>query len=145
MSSNHVALIRRVYQEVWNKGNTAIAGEFVSPEYTIHDPLIKHEPGVKAFTHYVNLMRATFPDIQFTIEDLFESGDKVTTRWRAHGTQKSEFLGVPPTDKEVTVTGVTITRFSRGKIAESWTTWDGLGMMEQLGVDLLQTAGVGLW
>jgi steroid delta-isomerase-like uncharacterized protein len=137
--------MRRIYEEVWNKGNLKTAGEIVSPQYTIHDPAIEIGSGVEAFTRHVTSVRASFPDIKFTIVDLFEADGKVTTRWTAHGTHKAEFLGVPATGNRVTVTGVTIARFSRGKIQESWASWDALGMMQQLGVDVLQTAGSGLW
>ena len=145
MPSGNTALIRRIFQEVWNKGNLKAAGELVSPQYTIHDPMIEHESGIEAFTRHVTLVRAIFPDIKFTIVDLFEADGKVATRWSARGTHKAEFLGVPATGKRVTVTGVTITRCSKGKILESWASWDALGMMQQLGVDVLQTAGSGLW
>jgi steroid delta-isomerase-like uncharacterized protein len=107
--------------------------------------MIEHESGIEAFTRHVTRVRAIFPDIKFTIVDLFEADGKVATRWSARGTHKAEFLGVPATGKRVTVTGVTITRFSRGKIVESWASWDALGLLQQLGVDVLQTAGSGLW
>jgi len=145
MPSGNTALIRRIFREVWNKGNLKVAGEIVSPRYTMHDPMIEHESGIEAFTRHVTLVRASFADIKFTIVDLFEADGKVATRWTARGTHQAEFLGVPATGKRVTVKGVTIAHFSRGKILESWASWDALGMMQQLGVDVLQTAGSGLW
>jgi steroid delta-isomerase-like uncharacterized protein len=145
MPSANVALIRRIFAQVWNKGNITIVGEIVSPKYTGHDPVIKHEPGIKAFGQHACQIRATFPDIKFTIEDLLEADGKVAVRWSAQGTHKATFLGVPPTGKRVNVTGVTVMRVSRGKLLESWANWDALGMMQQLGVNVLQTTASGLW
>lgn len=145
MPSGNKALIRRLFAEVWNKGNLRVAGEIFSYDYIMHDPNIKHEPGIQSYEHHVTQVRATFPDIKFTIEDLVEEGNKVVVRWKAEGTHKAEFLGVPDTGKRVTVTGVTVTRISGGKVAESWANWNALGVMQQLGVNVHQTAGSGLW
>jgi predicted ester cyclase len=68
-----------------------------------------------------------------TVEDQVAEGDKVVTRWIAHGTQKGPFLGIPPTGKSGTMTGVEIDRFVDGKAAECWTSADYLGLMQQLG------------
>ena len=43
-------------------------------------------------------------------------------------------MGIAPTGKETTVTGVTIDKIKDGKIVESWNNWDTLGLMQQLGV-----------
>lgn len=69
-----------------------------------------------------------------TVEDLLAEGDKVVDRWTARGTHPGELIGIPPTGKEVTITGMDILRISNGKIAEIWHQEDMLGMMQQLGV-----------
>ncbi|HXY84744.1 MAG TPA: ester cyclase, partial [Gaiellaceae bacterium] len=56
------------------------------------------------------------------------------TRWSARGTHKGDLFGLSPTGKEGTVTGITIDRFEGGKVVESWTNWDTLGLMQQLGI-----------
>ena len=62
-------------------------------------------------------------------------GRKVVTRFRAHGTHRGETqeLG-PPTGKRVETTGISIERFSEGKVAESWDSFDALGMIQQHGI-----------
>ena len=79
--------------------------------------------------------RQAFPDLQTTIEDMVAEGDKVVIRFSARGTHQGETedLG-PPTGNSFEVTGVTIKRFSDGKIVEDWTNFDALGMMQQLGL-----------
>jgi predicted ester cyclase len=56
------------------------------------------------------------------------------TRWTAHGTHQGELMGIPATEKQAVVTGIAINRFAEDKIVEAWNNWDGLGMMQQLGV-----------
>jgi predicted ester cyclase len=79
--------------------------------------------------------RQAFPDVQTTIEDMVAGGDKVVIRFSARGTHQGETedLG-PPTGNSFEVTGVTIERFSDGKIVEDWTNFDALGLMQQLGL-----------
>jgi steroid delta-isomerase-like uncharacterized protein len=71
--------------------------------------------------------------VRLTIEDEIAEGDRVVTRWSARGTHEGEFFGIPATGKQATVTGVTIDRIIDGRIAESWTNWDTLGLLQQLG------------
>ena len=80
------------------------------------------------------MYRSAFPDVHFTIEDLFAAGDKVVSRWTARGTHKGELMGIPATGKQVEVTGMDIDQVSGGKIVGSWNSWDALGLMQQLGV-----------
>lgn len=56
------------------------------------------------------------------------------SRWTARGTHKGALMGIPPTGKQVTVTGITINRIANGKFAEDWSNYDLLGMLQQLGV-----------
>ena len=80
------------------------------------------------------MMRAAFPDLQYTVEDQIAEGDKVVTRYTASGTHRGELMGIAPTGSRVEITGISITRVEDGKIEEIWETHDALGMMRQLGV-----------
>jgi len=75
-----------------------------------------------------------FPDLYFTVEDLIAEGDEVVARVTMSGTQHGAFMGIPPTGKHVTITGIDINRFVGGKSVEHWVEMDTLGMMQQLGV-----------
>ena len=77
--------------------------------------------------------RTAFPDLRLTIEAQVSEGDLVVTRWKASGTHQGELFGIAPTGKQATVTGISLTRVSGGKIAEDWTNWDTLGLLQQLG------------
>jgi len=69
-----------------------------------------------------------------TVEDVIAEEDRVVVRWTAQGTQQGELLGVPPTGKQVTVTGIDVYRIENGRTAEHWGNFDQLGMLQQLGV-----------
>jgi len=80
------------------------------------------------------MLHMAFPDVRLTIEDMVAEGDKVAVRWAWSGTHRGEYMGIAPTGKEVTYTGITIHRITGGKIVESWDEVDNLGLMQQLGV-----------
>ena len=127
------ALIRRVFEEVWSQGKLDVIDEIIATDFVKHisgSPDIHGPEGEKQFA---TIFRTAFPDLQFTIEDQIAQGDKVVTRWTATGTHKGEFMGIPPTGIQVTFTGITINRIAGGYNAETWTSWDALGMLQQLG------------
>jgi len=74
-----------------------------------------------------------FPDLTTTIEDLMAEGDKVAVRQTWRGTHTSNFLGIPPTGKQVTFTSIEVYRVSGGKLAEEWVELDMHGLLQQLG------------
>jgi len=60
-------------------------------------------------------------------------GDKVVARWTSFGTHNGDFMGISPTGKQVTTSGITIFRLQDGKIVEEWSESDMLGMLQQVG------------
>jgi predicted ester cyclase len=80
------------------------------------------------------MIRAAFPDIHETIEDMLAEGDRVVTRSTWRGTHQGAFLGIAPTGKQVSVTGIDISRVASGKFVEHWQAADNLGLLQQLGV-----------
>ena len=129
------AIVRGVFDEVFNKGNLSAADEILAPDYTLHDPAApKFTGGRKAYKQFQARYLKAFPDHRLTVEDQIAEGDKVVTRWTARGTHRGDLPGIPATGKPVTVTGITVSRISGGRIAEEWQDWDSLGMLQQLGV-----------
>ena len=134
MSEQNKALSRRVAEEMFAGVNLDIAEELVTPDFVGHD-VASPEPvrGPEGLKEQAKGYRDAFPDLQIKIEDQIAEGDKVVSRWTATGTHNGDLFGIAPTGKQTTVTGITIDRFSGGKIAESWDNWDALGLMQQLG------------
>jgi C-1 hydroxylase len=79
-------------------------------------------------------VRAAFPDLRITVETLVAEGDKVAALLTLSGTHSGEFLGIPPTDKAVSVALQSVVRIRDGKVTEHWGVADGLAMLDQLGL-----------
>ncbi len=128
------ALARRWFEDLFNAGNLEVADEIIAPDHVNHDPTLPDIPaGPEGQKQIVNLYRGAFTNAHISVEDQLAEGDKVVTRWSGSGTHQGELMGVAPTGNQVTITGVTINRVSDGKIVESWSNYDALGMMQQIG------------
>ena len=136
LSETNKTVSRRLFEEVWNKGNLAVLNELIANDHVNSGPgtLPGLPTGPEGAKQFVMMYRNAFPDTHFTIDEQIAEGDKVVTRWTAHGTHKGELLGIPATGKSSTVTGISVDRIVNGKIAESWGIFDQFGMMQQLGV-----------
>ena len=129
------ALARRVIEEMFNKGNLALADELIAPEYVDHDPAMPEDiRGPEGFKQYVGAYRSAFSDLHVGIEDQIAEGDKVVTRWTGTGTHDGEFASIAPTGNRVTLPGMEIVRISGGKLVEGWEGYDSMNLMRQLGV-----------
>lgn len=132
---NNKALIRRVYEEVINEGNMALLDELVGPDYVEHDPNYPRPiRGPEGLKEYFLTFRNAFPDLHLSIEDIVGEGDTISVRHTARGTHQGDLLGISPTGKQLTVTGMTFHRIINGKFVESWINSDSLSMMQQLGL-----------
>ena len=113
------AIIRRLWEEVWNQGNLSVCDEIFDAAY---------EKG------FAPVLRAAFPDLHFTIEDMIAEDDKVVTRHTMTGTHQGEFMGIAPTGRPIEFTVIDILRLDQGKIVEHWAVQDRLALMQQLGL-----------
>ena len=135
MNEDNKALARRVIEELFSEGRIELADELIAPGMIIHDPAMP-EPvrGPEGVRQAISGYRSGFPDLTLRVDDQCAEDDLVCTRWTAVGTNTGDFWGMPATGKQATVTGITVDRIIGGRIAESWTNWDALGLMQQLGV-----------
>jgi steroid delta-isomerase-like uncharacterized protein len=135
-ASENKRISRRIAEEGFSRGNEDVFDELVAENFVNHDPSVPPDlpsgrEGIKALARFY---RSAFPDAQLTVEDQIAEGDRVVTRYTARGTHQGDFAGVPPTGRQVTVTGITIDRIENGKLVESWNELNQLGMLQQLGV-----------
>jgi steroid delta-isomerase-like uncharacterized protein len=135
MSMENKAIVRRLYEEVWNKRRVELVDELMSPSHAMHD---SHLPdsgvGPEAYKRNVARFVTGFPDLHLAVEDMVAENDKVAVAWTISGTHKGEFRGVSPTGKKVSLEGITINHIANGKIMDSYVSADYLGLMQQLGV-----------
>jgi steroid delta-isomerase-like uncharacterized protein len=135
MSEVNKTIVRRLFEEVWNKGNLSVADELFAPSYDHHDPSTPDVGrGPESEKKRATLYRTAFPDLRLTIEDIIAEGETVVARWSCRGTHKGDLSGIAPTGKQFTISGVSIARFTGSKMAEGWINWDAQGLMQQLGV-----------
>jgi steroid delta-isomerase-like uncharacterized protein len=127
-------IVRRVVDGVWRDRDLTIIDQLIAEEYVGHDPT-QPEPiqGRDGFRQFVGMYQSAFDDATITIDDQIGEGDQVVTRWTGRGTHTGELMGIAPTGKEVTVSGLTVSRLAGGKIVEEWELIDALGMLVQLG------------
>ena len=128
------ALSRRVIEDIINKQNPALADELIDPNFVDHGIAGKGFKGPEGFKQYITTLITAFPDLNLTIDDMVAEGDKVAMRLTAQGTHKGDFMGIAPTGKQVTMSGIVIQRIANNKCVEGWLVNDNLGMMQQMGV-----------
>jgi steroid delta-isomerase-like uncharacterized protein len=134
MSADNKAIVRRLYEEVWNKRKLEIINEIISPSHALQAPNISGSSiGPVAYRRNVSRFLAGYPDLHWTIVDIIAEKDKVVACWTISGTHRGDYMGVPATNKKVSVDGITVHHIANGKIMDSYSNWDALGMMRQLG------------
>lgn len=134
-TADNVAALKRWYSEVWREGKNETIYELIAPNAVLKGQrgsgVVLRGP--EEFAKFAEQIRSAFPDTDLVVQDAFGVGDKVAVRWSATMTHKGEGIGIAPTNKRVTITGMTMVRFDNGKIVEGWDNWDQLAMLEQLG------------
>ena len=120
--------------ETINRKNLDAIDEMVLPNFVEHVPLPGQGPGRDGLKHAIGMFLTAFPDLTWTTDEQIAEGDKVVSRFTWTGTHRGEFLGIPPTQRNVTVWGVVIDVVREGKFSESRIIMDTMGLMQQLGV-----------
>jgi steroid delta-isomerase-like uncharacterized protein len=134
MSTENKAIVRRLYEEVWNERKLDVVDELISPSHALHDANVSgSRTGPEAYKQQFDRFTRAFPDLHFAIEDIVCERDKVVVSWMISGTHKGEYEGIPATDKKIAVQGITINHIGNGKILDTYVSWDALGLMRQLG------------
>lgn len=133
ITAKNKAILNRV-EVLWNTGDLAKIDDIFATDFVNHDPNAPEVIDLEGYKRYIVTTRTGFPDFHVTQEDMIAEGDKVASRWTARGTHQGELLGIQPTGKQATWTGISIYRFADGKIVEAWWNKDVLGMLQQLGV-----------
>ncbi len=127
--------LRRINQEAWGQGRLAVVDELVAPDYVYHEAALGEIHGPEGLKQAIMVFRTAYPDLQFIIEDMIAEGDLVAVRWSTSSTHQGELMGIPATGLKTTTLGINIARFGAdGRVVEEWSSWDVMGLMQQLGV-----------
>ena len=132
MSEQNKAIVRRFFEEVWNRNNLDLADELLAVDYVDHNAPPGSTGGIEGYKQSVAMFRSAFPDINFALDDILGEGDRVAIRLTGRGTHQGNFIGIAPTGKQVSFGGMTFIRLQNGKIVERWGLSDMPGLIQQL-------------
>jgi predicted ester cyclase len=123
---DHKAVVMRFFQEVWNAQHLDVSDELLAPTYLGHERNAADTHGPIGMRQVAQAFRRSFPDATFTIIDAIAEADSVVLHLRLDARHAA-------TDRPIAISGMVLYRLRAGKIAESWSNWDELGMQQQLG------------
>ena len=132
MSDSNEALVRRFFEEFCNGRRAEVADEIVAADYVSHGPQAPPARGPEEVKARVALYQDAV-DGHWDVQELFAAGDRVVARWIGSGTHVGELMGIPATGRPIAVEALSVFRIADGKIAEEWTVWDALGLLQQVG------------
>jgi steroid delta-isomerase-like uncharacterized protein len=129
-------LVTRFVEEVWNRGNLAVADDVLDAAYVEHaataDAPAK-TPGPEGIKRFVQMFRTAFPDMVFNIDEMISEGDRVAVRLTGTGTHQGRLGDLAPTGRRVRIGGAAIHHVKNGRIAETYEFVDRMGLRQQLG------------
>ncbi|HVM96322.1 MAG TPA: ester cyclase [Candidatus Acidoferrales bacterium] len=135
MSEANKAIVRRLFDEVWNCGSVDKIEELYSPDFAAdYRPYAPLRRGHDAIRDMVQRAWATFPDYHEELLDMVAEGDKVAVRLRITGTQKGQWGPIPPTGTKLDFEEMLILRIADGKVVEQRGLVDNLNALRQLGL-----------
>ncbi len=128
------SLVHRFWEEIWNNANLDAVEDIVSSDFLLYLPT-SPEPlnGPEGLKQWATIVSSAFPDKHFSIEDVIAEGNTVVTRWSMRATHNGNFINIPPTGKQVTLSGISIFRIIDGKIVEDRAAEDTLNLLQQVG------------
>jgi steroid delta-isomerase-like uncharacterized protein len=129
------AIVTKIFDALWSQGQFSMIDELVSKDFVGYWPF-RVEP-VRGPVEYKGLvadMRKVFPALSMKVLDYVSGGEKAVARFEVTGTHRAEFLTVPPTQKSLTVEGLTMFRIANGKIVETRVQMDLLTLLRGLGI-----------
>lgn len=130
MSEANLATAMKFY-EVYNNKNLALIDEIFTADYVGH--VNAHDiVGAESAKGFIGGFVEGIPDAFYDVKETMTSGNRVIARWICTGTQTGNFYGMPPTNKSINVTGITIFEIVDGKINQLWNNWDQFTLVQQL-------------
>ncbi|GAA1108417.1 ester cyclase [Nocardiopsis composta] len=127
------------YRTLFNAWRAAWGnGDLDAFEGILADGYVRHtktgSEGLDSVRKSIQASREAFPDLQTEILETVEDGSMVAIRWQSRGTHTGNFMGVPPTDRMVMVTGASFCRFENGLLAEEWVVWDPRELLSAMNI-----------
>jgi steroid delta-isomerase-like uncharacterized protein len=126
------AVARTFFEEVLGQGKLEKYSNFHTADFVGHS-------AERDFTLAEDLVaareeRTALPDMRFAVNHIVAEGDLVVVHWTVWGTNTQPGMGLPATGKPIKTSGMTLFRFSAGKISEEWNAWSMLSVLKQVGL-----------
>jgi len=132
MSTDNIALVRRLTQEGFVRGKVDVVDDVVAENCVDHDPLPGQGQGRAGQRYTCQMVVDGLSDRSTLRDDFWAAADIVSESWVFQGTHSGDFLGIPATGKRLQVRGIEIWRLADGQIVERWGVVDAAGVMDQL-------------
>lgn len=137
-------ILRIWFEELWNKGRIELFSEYAAPDclFNTVGPNSEKLVGYNGFRQLYDTINGALSNIHFTVNDTIGAGDIAAVRWSCTAVHSGAGLGIAPTGKPVSLSGMAFIRLKDGKIVEAWDEWDRQGLMYQVGgaMSLIQSA-----
>jgi steroid delta-isomerase-like uncharacterized protein len=142
MTARYEEIVRRVVEEIYNKGNLEVVDEVYSPNFRLHTPMGTFE-GQDGIRQYVRMFREALPDMHLEVDNQLHGDNQIALEWSSTGTHNGPLMGIEPTGKHVENQGSNFVQLDDdGKIVEEHLYWDHLGMLRKLDVSGDQLSGM---
>jgi len=132
MSPENEALVRRFFEELCNGRRAEVADQIIADDFVSHGPQAPPAQGPEGVKARVGLYQESVEG-HWGVQELFSAGNRVVARWNGTGTHVGELMGVEPIGKPISIEAISVFRIGDGRIAEEWTVWDALGLLQQVG------------
>ncbi|MGH1364150.1 MAG: ester cyclase [Calditrichia bacterium] len=107
---------KRLINECLNPQNADMISTFYNDDIVFHAGVNQTAKGHEAIAEVFKFYQSNFPNMRYTVEDLFQSGNKVVVRWISN---------LDPSDeKSLNIPGISILEYRNGKVQEVWQEWD---------------------
>ena len=129
------AASRKVW-EIFASGNLDDLDNYIAEGAAYHDTQdpFGDQRGPGHMRSLMHMYRTSFSNMRFDVKNQVAEGDYVVTLIEAQGDDTGGLMGQPATGRHARIMLTATNRFENGKIAETWSTWDTLGMLQQLGL-----------
>ncbi len=136
MSEQVIAMLKKTYDEAYNKGNLKVLDDIIADDYQRHQPPMKSINGLAAYKAFIENVRSAYADFRIRIDDIIVEGDKSVVRITLSGrhTGQAPTLQAPPTGKQIEMMGCVVSYWKSGKVLQEWVYNDYLGLVQQFGV-----------
>ena len=143
MTQKNKAVIRRIFDEVWNQADFSLIDQVFGPGFVAHvSGSPKDIEGLEQYKQFVALHSVLASELSFSVDGQIAEGNNVATRWTATTVPTSGLGSMPSDAQQVKITGISIHRFADGKIVESWDNWDSLTLNQSQGADVFESVSL---